>query len=68
MWHKIFDNDLVMICKNKVTLALNTPTFIGMCNFQLSKALMYEFDYDYIKNKYENNSKLLFADTDCLMY
>ena len=29
---------------------------------------MYEFHYDYIKNKYSNNSRLLFTDTDSLMY
>ena len=29
---------------------------------------MYEFPYDYIKNKYGNNSRLLFTDTDSLMY
>ena len=28
---------------------------------------MYEFHYDYIKNKYANNSRLSFTDTDCLM-
>ena len=29
---------------------------------------MYEFHYDYIKNKYGNNSRLLLRDTDNLMY
>ena len=34
---------------------------------ELSEVLMYEFHYDYIKNKYGNNSKLLFTDPDSLM-
>ena len=68
MSHKIFDNDLVAICKNKVTLTLNKPAYIAMCILILSKVLMYELHYDYIKNKYGNNSRLLFTDTDGLMY
>ena len=67
MSQKIFDNDLVVIRENKVTLTLNKPTYIGMCILLLSKVLMHEFHYDYIKNKYGNNSKLLFTDTDNLM-
>ena len=51
MSHKIFDNDLVAIRKNKVTLTLNKPAYIGMCILELSKLLMNEFHYDYIKNK-----------------
>ena len=34
----------------------------------LRKALMYEFRYDYIKDKSSSNSRLLFTDTDILMY
>ena len=34
---------------------------------EFSKVLMNEFHYDYIKNKYENKSKLLFPDTDSLI-
>ena len=39
-----------------------------MCILELRKVLMYEFHYDYIKNKYGNNSRLLFKDTDSLMH
>ena len=39
-----------------------------MCILELCKVLMYELHCDYIKNKYDNKSKLLFTDTDSLMY
>ena len=38
-----------------------------MCILELIKLLMFEFHYDYIKNKYGNYSRLLFTDTDCLV-
>ena len=47
---------------------LNKPAYIRMCVLELSNVLMYEFHYDYIKNKYGNNSRQLFTDTDSLMY
>ena len=59
---KIFDNDLVVIVKNKITLTLNKPAYIGMCILELSKVLMHKFHYDYMKNKYGNKSRLLFTD------
>ena len=68
MSHKIFDNDLVAIRKKKVTLTLNKPAYIAMSILELSKILMYEFHYDYIKNKYSNNSRLLFTDAYSFMY
>ena len=68
MSHKIFDNNLVTIRKSKLALKLNKLVCIGMCILELSKVLMYKFHYDYIKNKYDNKSKLLFTDIDSLMY
>ena len=68
MSDKIFDNDLVAIRKNEVTLTLNKPAYIGICILELSKVLLYEFHHDYIKNKYSNKSRLLFTDTDSLMH
>ena len=39
-----------------------------MCILDLSKILMCKFHYEYIKNKYGNNSRLLFTETDSSMY
>ena len=68
MSNKIFDNDLVAICKKKVTVALKRPAYIGKCTLELSEVLMYKFHYDYIKDKYGNNSRVSFTDTDSLLY
>ena len=68
MSHKIFDNDLITIHKSKISLTLNKPAYVEICILDFSKALMYELYYDYIKNKYGSISRLLFTDTDSLMY
>ena len=68
MSHKTFENYLVAIHQNKVALTLSKPVYIGMCILELRKILMYEFHYDYIKNKYSNNSRLLFTGTGSLAY
>ena len=65
---KIFDNDLIAIRKGKVTLTLNKPAYVSMCIIDLSKVLMYKFHFDYTKNQYGSNSRLLFTDTDSLMF
>ena len=68
MAHEVFDNDLVTIRKSKVTLMLNRPAFAVMFILDLSRVLMYEFLYNYIKNKYGNNSRLIFTNTESLIY
>ena len=64
----MLDNDLVAIRKSIVTLSVNKPAYAGMWILNFSKVLIYEFHYHYIKNKYFNNLRLFFTDTDSLMY
>ena len=66
MSNKIFDNNLVAVHKKKLTLTLNKSAYIEICVLELRKVLMYEFYYDYIKNKYGSNSRLLF--TECMKF
>ena len=68
MLQKIFDNDLVAVHINKVTLTLNKSAYVRMFFLDLTEVWMYEFDYDYVKKEYGNNVRLLFIDTDSLMY
>ena len=65
---KIFKGNLVAVHKIKEMLTLNRPTYICMCILDLSKTLMYDFHYNYIKNKYGDRAELLFTDTDSLTY
>ena len=65
---KIFNENLVAVHKIKESITLNRPAYVGMCILDLSKTLMYDFHYNYIKKKYGNKARLLFTDTDSLTY
>ena len=65
---KIINPDLAMI-KSRVTKILwDKPSYVGYCVLELSKLLMYQFHYEYIRPKYQSKAKLLFTDTDSLCY
>ena len=51
MSQKIFDNDLVAICKSKVTSTLKKSANVRMYILDVSNVLIYEFHYDCIKKK-----------------
>ena len=63
---KLFGRDYTAIHEIKPILILNKPTCIGFTVLDLSKWLMYDFHYNFIKKNFD--AKLLFTDADSLTY
>ena len=62
---KYFSENLMAIeMKKKKKVKKNTQIYLGMSILDISKTLMYEFWYDYVKPKYKDKAKLCYMDTD----
>ena len=60
----LISEDLSIIQMKKTKVKMNKPIYLGLSILQISKILMYEFWYDYMKPKYNNDVNLCYMDTD----
>ena len=60
----LISEDLSIIEMKKTKVKMNKPIYLGLSILEISKILMYEFWYDYMKPKYNDNVKLCYTDTD----
>ena len=63
---RIFDKNYAVIHEIKPLLTLNKPIHVGFTVLELSKWLMYDFHYNFIKKNFD--AELLFTDTESLTY
>ena len=54
----IFDDNLISVHMKNTKLYFNKPVYLGMSILDLSKFLMYDFHYNYIKTKYGDKTKI----------
>ena len=46
----------------KDQILMNKPVYLGLLILDLNKTLIYELWYDYVKPKYDENSKICYMD------
>ena len=63
---KIFNKKFANIHESKPVLVLNKPIYVGFTVLELTRYLMYDFHYNFIKKQFDAN--FLFTDTDSLTY
>ena len=61
---KYISKDLLIMEMKKTEVVMNKPIYLGQAILDISKTLMYEFWYDYIKPKSGDKARLCYTDTD----
>ena len=61
---KFLTECLLAIEIRKTQILMNKPNYLGLSILDLSKTVIYEFQYDYVKSKYGEKAKLCYVDAD----
>ena len=63
-----FSKHLFTVEMGKREITMNKPVYIGQATLDLSKTLMYDFHYDFMRPKYSSKAKMCYMDTDSFVY
>ncbi|XP_036146767.1 uncharacterized protein LOC118646925 [Monomorium pharaonis] len=64
----IFAENLIAIELKKLQVKFYKPIYVGMCILDISKTCLYEFHHEYMLPLYKNKCKVMYTDTDSLIY
>ena len=65
---KVFSENLMAIEMRKTEILMDEPIAVGQAILDISKTLMYEFWYDYLKPKYQDKIELCCMDSDSFIF
>ena len=64
----VFSENLVAIEMRKLKVKFNKPIYVGMCILDISKTCLYEFHHEYMIPLFRDKCKIMYTDTDSLIY
>jgi len=64
----VFAGNLIAIEMRKLEVKFNKPIYVGMCILDISKVCLYEFHHEYMSPMYRDKCKIMYTDTDSLIY
>ncbi|XP_070157559.1 uncharacterized protein [Polyergus mexicanus] len=64
----VFSENLVAVELRNLEVKFNKPIYVGMCILDISKVCLYEFHHEYMLPLYRKNCKIMYTDTDSLIY
>ncbi|KYN21991.1 hypothetical protein ALC57_05626 [Trachymyrmex cornetzi] len=64
----VFSENLVAIEMRKLEVKFDKPIYVGMCILDISKTCLYEFHHEYMLPLYREKYKIMYTDTDSLIY
>ncbi|XP_050454177.1 uncharacterized protein LOC126852925 [Cataglyphis hispanica] len=64
----VFAENLMAVELRKLEVKFYKPIYVGMCILDISKIRLYEFHYEYMLSLYRDKYKIMYTDTDSLIY
>ena len=64
----VFAENLIAVELRKLEVKFNKPIYVGMCILDISKICLYEFHHEYMLPLYHDKSRVMYTDTDSLVY
>ncbi|EZA50199.1 hypothetical protein X777_11338 [Ooceraea biroi] len=64
----VFGENLLAVELRRLKATFNRPIYVGMCILDISKTRLYEFHYDYMAPLYGDKCRIMYTDTDSLIY